>query len=302
MQPSSKILVNRARELGIAVPSFNVPYLPMMEPIVSALRDTRTFGFVAVARLEWEKFAAGGLRAVREEYERVKDERFTRLHLDHTPVIDEDHVTVDFMPIIEEALYLGYDSVMVDGSRLPLEENIAATRRVVEAAHAAGVPAEAELGAVLGHETGPLPDYEELFTSGRGFTDVAEARRFVAETGVDWLSVAIGNIHGAISGAAKSAKKPRARLSIPRLQALAEATGIPLVLHGGSGIARESLQAGMQNGIAKINVGTALRQAYEQAKQVSVAVAQQAVYRATVTTVLDELEIGGSAQRLLATV
>ena len=66
-------------------------------------------------------------------------------------------------------------------------------------AHAADVPVEAELGAVLGHEAGPLPPYEELFASGLGFTDPAEAKRFVEETGCDWLSVAIGNIHGAIA-------------------------------------------------------------------------------------------------------
>lgn len=298
-EPGCAQIVACARQLGVAVPSFNVPYLPMMEPIVSALRDTRTFGLVAVARLEWEKFSAGNLRAVREEYERVKDERYTRLHLDHTPVIDEDHERVDFVSIIAEAIALGYDSVMVDGSRLPLDENIAATRKVVEMAHEAGIPAEAELGAVLGHEAGPLPDYEELFASGRGFTDVQEARTFVSETGVDWLSVAIGNIHGAISGAAKNAKKPEARLSIARLRELSTASGIPLVLHGGSGIARDSLRDGMQNGIAKINVGTALRQAYEESRPVSVALAQQAVYRAAVSVIVDELGIAGSADRLV---
>lgn len=296
----SRAVMARARELGIAVPAFNVPYLPMMEPVVSALRDTEAFGFVAVARLEWEKFAAGGVWPVYEEYARVKDERFTRLHLDHTPVVDEDLLRVDYMPIIERALALGYDSVMVDGSRLPLEENIAATKRVVAAAHGAGVPVEAELGAVLGHESGPLPDYEELFRTGRGFTDVEEARRFVTETGVDWLSVSVGNIHGAISGAAKNQQKPRARLSIERIRALSEATGVPLVLHGGSGIDRGCLREGIAAGIAKINVGTTLRQAYERARNVSVAVAQHAVYRAAVSVILDELGVGGSAQRLLA--
>src|SRR5690606_9183044 len=107
-------------------------------------------------------------------------------------VIDEDQEPVDYLAIVNEALRLGFDSVMVDGSRLRLEENIAATRQVAERAHRAGVPCEAELGAVMGHEEGPLPPYEELFASGRGFTDTDEARRFVQETGCDWLSVAIG--------------------------------------------------------------------------------------------------------------
>lgn len=298
MRLGSDELVRRARSLGTAIPSFNVPYLPMMEPIVSALRDTHCFGFVAVARLEWEKFAAGGLRAVREEYERVKDERFTRLHLDHVPVVDEDGLRVEYAAILRQALELGFDSVMVDGSRRPFAENVSATRQVAEMAHKAGIPAEGELGAVLGHEAGPLPDYEELFASGRGFTDIREAEQFVRETRVDWLSVAVGNIHGAICGPAKDARKPTARLHIERIRELAAATGVPLVLHGGSGIAKEYVLEGMRAGIAKINVGTVLRQAYERARRVSVAVAQQAVYRETVKVILDELELGGSADRL----
>ena len=297
-RPTSAAVIRRAHAAGFAIPAFNVPYLPMIEPVVQALRDTRCFGFVAVARLEWEKFEAGGPRPVREEYERVKDERLTRLHLDHTPVIDEDLLAVDYMAIIEEAIALGYDSVMVDGSRLAFEENVEATRRVVHAAHEAGIPAEAELGAVLGHESGPLPDYEELFASGRGFTDVDEARRFVELTGVDWLSVAVGNIHGAISGAAKSQKKPAARLSIPHLQKLVSATRVPLVLHGGSGIRRESLHEGMRNGIAKINVGTTLRQAYEAAIPSGPDAARRAVYEATTQVIRDELALEGTADRI----
>ena len=86
--------------------------------------------------------------------------RATALHLDHVPVIDEENRRVDWKPIIQECLDLGFNSVMVDGSRLSLEENISVTRQVVEMAHAVDVPVEAELGAVLGHEKGPLPPYE----------------------------------------------------------------------------------------------------------------------------------------------
>jgi ketose-bisphosphate aldolase len=188
-----------------------------------------------------------------------------RLHQDHVPVIDEDGVRIDFANTIRRALELGYDSVMVDGSRLPLSENIAATRQVVEMAAGFGVPVEGELGAVLGHEAGPLPPYEELYASGRGFTDVGEAARFVAETGVDWLSVACGSVHGAVRGSAKDRTKTQARLNIAHLADLREATRIPLVLHGGSGIPRQSVQAGIAHGIAKINIGTDIRQPYEQA-------------------------------------
>jgi ketose-bisphosphate aldolase len=296
---STREIMLRAARSGLVVPAFNVPHLPMMEPIVDALRDARAFGLIQVARLEWMKFTSGSLQAIRDTYAGCQDERFTRLHLDHVPVIDEDHLEVDFEAIIAEAIALGYESVMVDGSRLALDDNIVATRQVVAMAHAAGIPAEAELGAVLGHEAGPLPPYEELFRSGRGFTDPGEARRLVAETGVDWLSVAVGNIHGAISGAAKSAKKVEARLDIAHLDRIRAAVGgVPLVLHGGSGIRKESIQAGVQHGIAKINVGTTLRQAYEAGAAVSPAEGRKRTYEAAAAVIRDELAITGSADRL----
>lgn len=295
----SRKLMAAALEQGLAIPAFNIPYLPMMEPTVQALRDTRTMGFITVARLEWIKFEAGSLADIRSRYEACGDRRFTRLHLDHVPVIDEDNQDVNYTAIIQEALDLGYDSVMIDGSRLPLNENIAATRSVTAMAHAAGRPLEAELGAVLGHESGPLPPYEELWRSGRGFTDPEEAQRFVAETEVDWLSVAIGNIHGAISGAARHAAKIEARLHIPRLETIRTALAgrVPLVLHGGSGIKRKSLEEGMRHGIAKINVATTTRQAYEK-HRANPAAAEQAVYEATRMVITEELGIAGSADRL----
>ena len=280
---SSAELVWTAWKRGVMVPSFNVPYLPMVEPIVRATRDQDAVAFVAVARLEWVKFESRSLSTVMGEYKRWQDPRHVRLHLDHVPVMDEDHQRVDVLAIIKEAIALGYQSVMVDGSRLALADNIRATRSVVELAHAAGIACEAELGAVLGHEDGPLPPYEELFRSGKGFTRVEEARRFVRESGCDWLSVAIGNIHGAVSQAARDNKKIEAHLDLEHLNRLRDATGLPLVLHGGSGVRREDVQAGIQRGLAKVNVATEIRQAYEVALKASgaVAVAQQAVYAKT---------------------
>jgi len=289
---SQEIMLNAAKA-GKVIPAFNIPYLPVMAPVVEALRDTQAFGLIQVARLEWTKFEAGSLSAVRDEYERVKDERYTRLHLDHCPVIDEDDVRVDFEPVIAEAVELGYDSVMVDGSRLGLDENITATAKAVEIASRRGVPVEAELGAVLGHEAGPLPPYEELFASGKGFTDPAEAKRLVDESGAAWLSVAVGNIHGAISAAKKDKKKIAARLNIEHLARIRKATDIPLVLHGGSGIPKDYLMAAFANGIAKINIATTIRQAYETGQ--SAREKHRNVYDATVALVKDELEIAASA-------
>jgi len=293
----SALIVKRARELNLALPAFNIPHIPMMESVVRALRDTGTFALIQVARLEWEKFESRSLEAIRDEYERVKDERFTRLHLDHVPVIDEDNLQVDYLPIITRALKAGYGSVMVDGSRLPFEENVAATKAVIKVAHAQGIPVEAELGAVLGHEAGPLPPYEELFASGKGFTTPEDAERFVAETGVDWLSVSIGNIHGAIAGAAKSQRKLEARLDLDRLSIIAKLAKVPIVLHGGTGIRPDNLREGIKRGIGKINIGTAIRLAYENNIAKGAAVAADAVYAATVAEI-DSLGLRGSAARI----
>jgi fructose-bisphosphate aldolase, class II len=276
-------IVKNASKAGLALPAFNVPYLPMIEPVVRAVVDQNSFALIETARLEWLKFEAGGPEAVAREFFRWQNPQHVRLHLDHVPVIDEDGQRIDYLGIIQQAIALDYHSVMVDGSRLPLDENIAATRQVADLAHRAGIPCEAELGAVLGHEAGPLPPYDELFASGKGFTKLDEARRFVAETGCDWLSVAIGNIHGAISEGFKDQKKIAARLNLEHLENLFQATGVPLVLHGGSGIPREYVLAAFKKGIGKINIGTEIRQTYESNLKATgkVSSAQTAVYERT---------------------
>lgn len=281
--------VKNALTAHTAVPAFNVPYLPMVEPVVQAVVDLDSFALIETARLEWTKFEAGSAEAVAEEFGRFPAPDHICLHLDHVPVIDEDDLPVDYMTDIRTAIELGYQSVMIDGSRLSLEDNIAATKRVTDMAHVAGIPCEAELGAVLGHEAGPPPPYEELFASGRGFTRVDEAARFVQETSCDWLSVAIGNIHGAIAAGAKDKKKIAARLDLDHLEQLRDATGIPLVLHGGSGIPRDFVLASFKRGIAKINIATEIRQAYEQALDSTgkITAAQDAVYDRT-TWLIDE--------------
>lgn len=293
---STSAVISRAEEAGIVVPAFNVPYLPMIEPVIRAVVDQDSFALVEVARLEWIKFEAQSPAAVMEEFLKWNDPDHVRIHLDHVPVIDEDGEKVDYLAVIQEAIELGYQSVMVDGSRLGLEENITATIQAVELAHAAGIPSEAELGAVLGHEAGPLPPYEELLESGMGFTDVEDARRFVRETGCDWLSVAVGNVHGAVSGALKDKKKVEARLDLDHLQRLHRAAGIPLVLHGGSGVKQEYVLAGIKKGIAKINIGTEIRQAYESALRDygTVVDGQRAVYDRTSWLIQDYFGVDGS--------
>ncbi len=300
MKNIADIMLQASQE-AIIIPAFNVPYLPMVKPVIQAVIDQDAFALIETARIEWLTFESQGPPAVQETFAQWQNPDYVRLHLDHVPVIDEDYQEVDFLPIIREAIALGYHSVMVDGSRLDLEDNIAATREVVALAHQAGIPCEAELGAILREGAGPLPPYETLFESGMGFTDVDEARRFVQETHCDWLSIAIGNIHGAVSKAAKDKKKTEARLNLAHLDKLREATYIPLVLHGGTGIKQTYISAVAQRGIAKVNVATEIRQAYEQGLKASGRVidGQEAVYRRTCWLIRDYFEVAGKRAQLM---
>lgn len=162
------------------------------------------------------------------------------------------------------ALACGFTDVMFDGSKLPLEENIAATRLVVRAAHAVGAGVEAELGHV-----GSGQDYTAFGAQGGGFTDPAEAERFVAETGVDFLAVAFGSAHGVYRG--------QPQLDLERVQAIRRRVPVPLVLHGGSGLSEAQFLAAIDAGIAKINIATDLVQA-STGKMVAAAGAGDASY------------------------
>ena len=293
----AKKIVLQARENGIVIPAFNIPHIPMMEAVVKAVADENSVAMIQVARLEWEKMSAQSLEAIAEEYGKCGNSAHTLLHLDHVPVIDEDNELVDYAALLKRAISVGYQSVMVDGSRLSLEKNIEATAEAVGIAHDAGIPCEAELGAVMGHESGPMPPYEEIFASKQGFTSVEEAVAFVKGTNVDWLSVAAGNIHGAVAEATRNEKKPEARLDIEHVQALYDAVKIPLVLHGGSGIKVEYIRESIKSGIAKVNIGTEVRQAYEIAlaeNNDSIEAARESVYKRVREIISKELWISNS--------
>jgi len=155
------------------------------------------------------------------------------LHLDHSHSFEDCCAAIN----------AGFSSVMIDGSALPYEENIALTRKVVEFAHPLGITVEGELGRLVGEE-GALrvkgPEGAQ--------TDPEEARVFVERTGVDCLAVSIGTQHGQYKAAPK--------LNIPRLAKINELVDVPLVLHGGSGTPMDQVQEAIKNGIRKINVAT----------------------------------------------
>jgi ketose-bisphosphate aldolase len=134
---------------------------------------------------------------------------------------------------------------MYDGSKLPYEENVETTRAVVRAAHAMGVPVEAELGHV-----GRGDDYEDLELRRQGYTNPDDAVRFVEQTGVDYLAIAIGTAHGLYR------KEPQ--LDLDLLDEIRARVEVPLVLHGGSGVTEDQFRAAIARGISKINVATDL--------------------------------------------
>lgn len=155
------------------------------------------------------------------------------LHLDHCRTYEE----------CVQAINAGYSSVMIDGSSLPFEDNVALTRKVVEYAHPLGITVEGELGKLIGEEGALVVKGPE-----GAQTDPEEAAEFVRRTGVDCLAVSIGTQHGAYTAAPK--------LNIERLKKIRELVGVPLVLHGGSGTPVEQVQDAIHNGIRKINVAT----------------------------------------------
>ncbi len=143
------------------------------------------------------------------------------------------------------ALHIGFTDVMYDGSKLPFAENVATTRTVVQVAHAVGAAVEAELGHV-----GVGNNYSEFGAQGKGFTDPDLVERFVAETGVDFLAIAIGTAHGLYDG--------EVNLALDLLAEIRARVDIPLVLHGGSGLSDAQFRAVAAGGIQKINIFTNL--------------------------------------------
>ena len=153
----------------------------------------------------------------------------------------------------------------------------------------------------MGHETEQTSiPYEEIFAKKMGFTRVDEALKFVQESECDWLSVAVGSVHGAIADNLLDKKKPAAKLDIERIAELRSALNIPLVLHGGSGIVEDYITRGIKAGIAKINVGTELRQPYERAmrEKNDVEYARECVYTRCRELIRDFLHTADDAKIL----
>lgn len=171
------------------------------------------------------------------------------VHLDHGTSLD----------MIYKALRIGFTSVMIDASHLPYEENLAVTKKVTEAAHAMGVSVEAELGRLVTGEAGSAQT-ETNMKAEDYYTDPEEAKEFCKLTGVDALAIAFGTAHGFYTAQPK--------LDFDVVKKVAKATGLPLVMHGGSGVSEEGFKKSIKNGIRKINYYSYMSKAgYEAAKK-----------------------------------
>ncbi len=253
-----KEVLDKARREGYAVPSFNTNNLETTQAILEVAEELRAPVFIQVSDGARKYAGMENLaNLVRDMASRVRVP--VVLHLDHG----------SSYRMIIEALRAGFTSVMIDASHHPFAENVAETKKVVEAAHAVGVSVEAELGRLQGIEDNIQVSAAEAF-----LTDPEEAERFVVETGIDYLAIAIGTSHGAYKG------KGRPYIDHPRLEAIARRVAIPLVLHGASGVPPwlkerllatgaelkeatgihdEDIRKAIPNGIAKINIDTDLR-------------------------------------------
>ena len=165
------------------------------------------------------------------------------------------------MEMIYRALRIGFTSVMIDASALPYEENLALTKQVVEMAHAMGVSVEAELGRLVTGEAGSKEEENTSLKAEDFYTDPEEAKAFCEETGVDALAIAFGTAHGFYTAEPK--------LDFDVVKNVAKATGLPLVMHGGSGVSEEGFKKSIKNGIRKINYYSYMSKAgYMAAKEV----------------------------------
>jgi ketose-bisphosphate aldolase len=224
------------RKNKVATGGFMIWSFDSIYALIDTAQKMRRPALMILGEFEAKKFM-GGFEMVRKMAEYIAKD------YDVPVVLHADHFR-SYESIVE-AINSGYTSVMIDASRLPFEQNVAETKRVVEVAHKNGVSVEGEIGRLSGNEGDEDVTGDEAFQ-----TDPDEAARFVEQTGVDALAVAIGTVHGAYTSEPK--------INIERLGRIAQKVSIPLVLHGGSGTPEEKITEAIRNGIAKINIATEL--------------------------------------------
>ncbi len=243
---SMKTILEDAQKKGYAVGCYNAINLEMIRGVLEAAEEENSPVILCHAEVHF-KFTPLEMIAPILVHEAARAKVPVALLLDHGQSFDA----------IMQAMHLGFNAVMYDGSSLKYEENAANTKEIVKIARALGVSVEAELGHVTRPKSGGAEgDEDDHVTEDTTlYTNPDDARRFVQETGADALAVAIGTVHGVYL------KKPK--LDLKRLAMIRDRVKLPLVLHGGSGLSEEDFKSAIENGICKINyyTGMALRAA-----------------------------------------
>ena len=233
MRVSTAVLLEDAHKNRYAVPAYNTINLEVTRGIVSAAEKLNVPILLGVA---YDAIEHMGMEPLFRGIEVIARDAATpvAIHLDHGRTYEE----------VAEALKLGFDSVMIDFSALPFEENMARTAEVARMARAMNIPIEAEIGHVPGGENVTTQSRESDIV----YTDPKSAAEFSEKTGVDFLAVSVGTVHGVY--------KHHPSLRIDLVEKINAAVDKPLVLHGGSGTPDDQVMAAIAKGISKINVGT----------------------------------------------
>jgi len=238
---SMKEMLAAAKDGQYAVGAFNMNSFQWVEAILEAAEEEQSP--VIVASSDRLVDHLGGFKTIAAMVYRIVEEKNitvpVSLHLDHGKSVER----------CKEAIDAGYTSVMIDGSHLPIDENIKMTKEVTDYARLHGVSVEAEVGTVGGNEDGMI--------GGIRYADPGECLRMVKETGIDALAAALGSVHGPYQGEPK--------LGFAEMKEIAALTNVPLVLHGGSGIPDYQIRKAIELGHAKINVNTECMQAWAKA-------------------------------------
>lgn len=232
-------LLEDARKNHYAVPGFDVSNYEMIRAVIDVCEEMRSPALFMCLKPDLEQGGIHFLTAMLKEAEKHYTVPIC-IHLDHAGSFEE----------IEEAISLGFTSVMYDGSQLPFSENAENTRKVVEYAHAHGVSVEAELGhvgdGIGGSNDGTAETAGETDHPEDSLTDPQDVARFLELTDVDALAVAVGTVHGVYRGTPQ--------LRFDRLEEINRISKRPLVLHGGSGTPDAQIQQAISLGISKINI------------------------------------------------
>jgi tagatose 1,6-diphosphate aldolase GatY/KbaY len=229
-------MMAQADQGGYAIGAFNVENMEMVLAVLRAAEEMRA-PVILQTTPSTIKYAGLAMYYANVSAAAKKASVPVALHLDHGSSFE----------LATQAFRTGYTSIMIDGSKEPFEENIALTKRVADVCRPSGIPVEAELGKVGGKE-------DDLECNDPGYTDPDDAVRFVEETGITSLAVAIGTAHGIYKGEPK--------LDVERLSQIRAKVSIPLVLHGASGVPDEAVRECIRRGISKVNFATELRIAY----------------------------------------